>query len=128
MSGMASADGRTSEAAPSRTVLIHANGEDPASLATALRVARQAGLELEAGTRFQIVVQGPLVRRLTVGSEFADDLNETVSDAVSVVACHNSMDRAGVRDADLLPRVGTVPSAGAHLAERQWEGWAYLRY
>ena len=111
-----------------RHVLIHANGDDTASLATALRVARQAALELEAGTRFHVVVQGPLVRRLSAGGGLVDDLNATMSATVSVSACHNSMDRAGVSDQELLPKIGTVPSAGAFLAARQWEGWAYLRY
>lgn len=111
-----------------RHVLIHANGDDQASLTTALRVARQAALEVEAGTRFHIVVQGPLVRALTAGGELAEDVTATVSDTVSVDACHNSMDRAGVSEEELLTAVGTVPSAGAYLAARQWEGWAYLRY
>ncbi len=116
-------------AAPAvRHVLIHAHGDEVGSLITALRVARQAALELEAGTRFHIVVQGPLVRRLMVGGELAEDVKATVSDTVSVAACHNSMDRAGVSDDELLSEVGTVPSAGAYLAARQWEGWAYLRY
>lgn len=116
------------EGLPMRHVLIHANGEEAASLATALRVARQAAHELDPGTRFHVVVQGALVRRLTVGSEFASDLDATASDSVSVEACRNSMDRAGVGEADLLPGVGTVPSAGAYLVQGQWEGWAYLRY
>lgn len=76
---------------PVRHVLIHANGEEASSLATALRVARQAAHELDPGTRFHIVVQGALVRRLTVGSEFASDLDTTVSDTVRVAACRNSM-------------------------------------
>jgi hypothetical protein len=109
-------------------VLIHANGDEVASLITALRVARQAALELEAGTRFHVVVQGPLVRRLTLGGELTEDVKATVSDTVSIVACHNSMDRAGVSDEELLSEVGTVRSAGAYLAARQWDGWAYLRY
>lgn len=111
-----------------RHVLIHAHGEDAASLATALRVARQAALELEAGTRFHVVVQGPLVRHLVPGSDLAEEVDSTVSGTVRVVACRNSMERAGVGERDLLPMVGTVPSAGAYLAARQWDGWAYLRY
>lgn len=111
-----------------RHVLIHANGDEVASLITALRVARQAALELEAGTRFHVVVQGPLVGRLAVGGELTEDVKATVSETVSVAACRNSMDRAGVSEEELLSEVGTVPSAGAYLAARQWEGWAYLRY
>lgn len=109
-------------------MLLHANGDQPQSLVIALRVARQAASELESGTRFHIVVQGPLVRLLMHGSELTDDVNASISDTVDVVACRNSMDRAGVRDAELLTNVGTVPSAGAYLAACQWKGWAYLRY
>lgn len=113
---------------PVRHVLIHANGDQPSSLTTALRVARQAAIQLDPGTRFHVVVQGPLVRLLTRTSEVADDVTTTASNTVAVTACRNSIERAGVEEAALLPIVGTVPSAGAYLAGRQWDGWAYLRY
>lgn len=111
-----------------RHVLIHANGDDTASLATGLRVARQAGQELGPQTRFHVIVQGPLVRLLTANSPLVEDIETTQSDTVEVAACHNSMELVGVADDDLLKTVKTVPSAGAYLAERQWNGWAYLRY
>jgi intracellular sulfur oxidation DsrE/DsrF family protein len=113
---------------PYRHVLIHANGNDPDSLTTALRVARNASRELKPGTRFDVIVQGPLVQQLTTGSDLADDVNDTVTSTITVTACHNSMDRAGVTKSDLLDAVGMVPSAGAYLIARQWDGWAYLRY
>lgn len=113
---------------PARHVLVHAFGDQPDSLTTALRVARQAVFELEPNTTFQIVVQGPLVRLLASGSELADDIGSTISDTVTVIACRNSMDRAGLSESELLTGLDTVPSAGAYLAARQWDGWAYLRY
>ena len=111
-----------------RGVLIHAHGEDGSGLGTALRVARQAALELVPGTRFEVIVQGPLVRLLTEGSAAAEDVAVTVSPLVTVAACRNSMARAGISEHQLLADVATVPSAGAHLVDRQWDGWAYLRY
>lgn len=111
-----------------RHVLIHANGNDPASLATALRVARNASKELDPGTHFHVIVQGPLVQQLTRDSGLAADVNDTVTSTITVTACHNSMDRAGVSESDLLEVVATIPSAGAYLTARQWDGWAYLRY
>ena len=113
---------------PARDVLIHANGEDLTSLRTALRVARQAAEELPAGTRFHVVVQGPLVAQLTVGSDFTDDLASTVTDTVEVAACRNSLQRAGIDPGALQPIVTSVASAGAYLPAKQWDGWAYLRY
>jgi hypothetical protein len=111
-----------------RDVLVHANGEDETALRTALRVVRQAAEELPAGTRFHVIVQGPLVAQLTVGSDFTNDLATTVSDTVEVAACRNSLQRAGIDPGSLQPVVTSVPSAGAYLAARQWDGWAYLRY
>lgn len=113
---------------PSGEVLIHANGEDPTSLRTALRVARQSAEELPAGTRFHVIVQGPLVAQLTAGSDFSEDLASTVSDTVEVAACRNSLQRAGIDPSALQPIVTSVASAGAYLALKQWDGWAYLRY
>lgn len=111
-----------------RDVLIHADGEDPAALRTALRVARQAAEELPAGTRFHVVVQWPLVARLTVGSDCSADLASTVSDTVEVAACRNSLERVGIDSGALQPIATIVASAGAYLALKQWDGWAYLRY
>lgn len=111
-----------------RHVLVHANGDDDASLTTALRVAHQAGTELSRNTVFHVVVQGALVRRLAATSAMSDDIGAATSDTVEILACRNSMARVGIREEELSESVGTVPYAGAYLAERQWDGWAYLRY
>ena len=104
-----------------RGVLIRAHGEDAYGLITALRVARQAALEPEPGARFDVVVQGPLVRLLTAGSAAADDVvATTISSLVTVTVCRNSMQRAGITDDQLLagttrsrPRVPTSqPASG----------------
>lgn len=113
---------------PIRYLLIHAFGEDPVALSTALRVARNTIRELGANTGIHIVVQGPLVRQLSAGSSFANEIIEThAAGPIEIAACHNSMASAGVDAAALNPVIEVVPSAVAYLAERQWEGWAYVR-
>ena len=46
---------------------------------------------------------------------------------MGILTCGNSMRSAGMEDKDLAPGVGAVPAAIAHLARRQWDGWAYAR-
>ncbi len=125
---MADHDG-TSAGQSAPGLLVHAHGEDTTGLATAFRVARHSAEALPAGTRIQIVVQGPAVRGVVTDSAEQDDLALTLSTPeVDVVACRNSMSRVGVSETDLTAGVGSVPSAAAHLAAMQWQGWAYLRY
>jgi intracellular sulfur oxidation DsrE/DsrF family protein len=111
-------------------LLIHAYGaEDSDALATALRAARGSRKELGPGPEIQIIVQGPAVRLLTVGSTYAEELDSTSQDStIEIFACQNSMRSAEVDQADLLPVSGSVPSAVAHLAQQQWNGWAYVRF
>ncbi|MHB1172343.1 MAG: DsrE family protein [Lacisediminihabitans sp.] len=114
---------------PQPHLLIHAYGVSPPdTLASALRVAQNAAKDLGHDVVIHIVVQGPTVALLTASTSFLDELNDaTSSPTIQIVACRNSMTSAGVAEGDLLPGVGSVPSAVGYLARKQWEGWAYVR-
>lgn len=108
-------------------LLIHANGNTPELLAAALRSARNTSTTLGPDADIHVVAQGPLVRSLIAGSPLSADITETLQNAnIHVHACENSMNGAGVNPTELLQNVRTVPSAVAYLAQRQWEGWAYI--
>jgi intracellular sulfur oxidation DsrE/DsrF family protein len=111
-------------------LIVHAYGSaDSDALATALRVARHSAQGLGEGATIQIVVQGPAVKLLTVGTSYEDELvSALISGRIEVTACENSMRSASVDPAELLPMVGTVPSAVAYIAQRQWDGSAYVRF
>ncbi|WP_206477454.1 DsrE family protein [Microbacterium sp. KRD172] len=110
-------------------LLIHAYGADPEVLSTAFRVARNSARELGSGVGIHIVVQGPAVEQLTAGSSYADEIAEVAtSRAIEVTACSNSMATIGVDKSELHKSVGSVPSAVAYVAQKQWEGWAYVRF
>lgn len=110
-------------------LLIHAYGADPGILSTALRVARNSAKELGSDVGIHIVVQGPAVEQLTAGSGFAEEITELIaSHSVEVAACNNSMVSVGVDKSELHNSVGSVPSAVAYIAQKQWEGWAYVRF
>jgi intracellular sulfur oxidation DsrE/DsrF family protein len=113
-----------------RRLIVHAYGAaDSDALTTALRVARHSAQELENDVDIQIVVQGPAVKMLVVGSSYAEELASTTASApIEVFACENSMKAAGVVRTELLTLVDTVPAAVAYIAQQQWEGSAYVRF
>jgi hypothetical protein len=110
-----------------RELLIHASGSAPETLTAALRSARNAAHAFAGETvSIRVVVQGPLVRHLTANSPGADDITAALGPNLHVHACENSMHSANVTGGDLLPGVSTVPSAVAYLAQKQWDGAAYV--
>jgi intracellular sulfur oxidation DsrE/DsrF family protein len=112
-----------------RELLIHVSGSAPETLTAALRSAKNAAHAFTGEhVPIHVVVQGPLVRHLTANSPGADDVTATLGPNlhVHVHACQNSMNSANVTGTDLLPGVTTVPSAVAYLAEKKWDGAAYV--
>jgi intracellular sulfur oxidation DsrE/DsrF family protein len=110
-----------------RELLIHVSGSATETLTAALRSAKNAAHTLTDDDVFiHVVVQGPLVRHLTADATGADDVTATLGPNLHVYACQNSMNSANVTGTDLLPGVTTVPSAVAYLAEKQWDGAAYV--
>lgn len=96
-------------------------------LSASLRSAVNASTALDPGSVIHVVAQGPLARFLAHESPLADEVDGLLGiPAVEILACENSMRSVGLAAADLLPGVGTVPSAVAYLAEQQWSGWAYV--
>lgn len=109
-------------------LLIHAAGPaEPGLLGGALRSATNASAALPLGSVVEIVVQGPVVAILATGSELEEAIADVLTGGARILACENSMRSAGVEPSHLLPGIGHVPAAVAHLARRQWEGWAYVR-
>ena len=109
-------------------LLIHAAGpSEPDTLAGILRSAANARAALKPGAAIEVVVQGPGVRLLTADSPVNEAITQTRQLNVVILACANSMRSAGLEAEDLSAGICTVPAAVAHLAERQWQGWAYVR-
>ncbi len=109
-----------------REILIHAFDEDPAVVAGALRVGRNAAQAMPDSV-VQVVIQGIAVSGIAIGGGFDEDIAATLDHGVRLVACGNSMQRAHLESSQMAPGVQIVPSAVVHLAERQWAGAAYIR-
>jgi intracellular sulfur oxidation DsrE/DsrF family protein len=109
-------------------LLVHAAGPlEPDTLAGILRGAANARTALKPGAAIEVVVQGPGVRLLTADSPANEAITRVRQLDVEILACANSLRSAGLEAGDLTVGIGTVPAAVAHLAERQWQGWAYIR-
>ncbi|WP_207597803.1 DsrE family protein [Arthrobacter sp. D5-1] len=109
-------------------LLIHSAGPlEQDALAGVLRSAANARAALGQGPGIEVVIQGPGVKLLAKSSPATEAITNAGELDVGILACGNSMRSAGMEDIDLAPGVGTVPAAIAHLAWRQWDGWAYVR-
>ncbi|MCE1180443.1 MAG: DsrE family protein [Micrococcales bacterium] len=86
-------------------------------------------LKVHPGTPVDLVVQGNAVTGLVAGSTQATQLAEHWPKLPNgrILACRNALGAHDVAEDTLAGGVEVVPAGGAHLAQRQWEGWAYLR-
>lgn len=109
-------------------LLIHSAGPlGQDALTGILRSAANARAALGQGADIEGIVQGPGVKLLPTNSPATEAITSAGQLHVDILACSNSMRSAAMEDKDLAPGVGTVPAAIAHLARRQWDGWAYVR-
>jgi uncharacterized protein len=109
-------------------LLIHSAGPlEKDALTGILRSAANARAALGQESGIEVVVQGPGVTLLATNSPATEAIANAGQLHVDILACGNSIRSAGMEDKDLAPGVGTVPAAIAHLARRQWDGWAYAR-
>ena len=113
-----------------RRLLLHLAGpgaEPFPDVAAAVRMARNAHGEMPDAV-VEIVVQGPAVRQLAADGKHAGDIATLAGNpGLSIAACANSLRSAGMIPGALAEGVVVVPAAVAHLAQRQYEGTAYVR-
>lgn len=116
------------DAGTARGLLVHSAGPaESAGISAALRSAANAVAALVPGVPVEVVVQGPGVGLLTAGSTLEEPVSEALARGIRILACWNSLRSVGLTPEQLSSGVGSVPAAIAHLATRQWEGWAYVR-
>ncbi|MDJ0322658.1 DsrE family protein [Cryobacterium sp. PH31-AA6] len=107
-------------------LLLHVSGADAIHIQAGIRAAINARAQLPT-VSIELVIQGPCVTFLATGSVLESELAALGDGLVHILACNNSMRSAGLQ-ADQLPgAVSVVPAAVAHLAARQFTGWAYVR-
>ncbi|MCQ6271914.1 hypothetical protein M8J71_15680 [Pseudarthrobacter sp. R1] len=81
---------------------------------------------LGAGVRLEVIVQGGRGGSPGPGTDLAGSLPGLLRDDVRILARENSMRSAGLEAADLAPGRNGSRRRRAR-AQRQWDGWAYIR-
>lgn len=101
---------------------------DPAKWNLALNNARnvQADLGRDKVT-VEIVAYGPGLGMLKMDSVVGARVAEAIDQGVRLLACENTMTHQKISQADMLPRLGYVPSGVVQLMQRQQQGYAYIR-
>ena len=80
-----------------------------------------------ANIDIELVAYGPGIGMLKADSVVGNRIDEALAAGVKVLACENTMRGAKLISADMLTKVGYVPSGVVEITQRQMQGWAYLR-
>lgn len=85
----------------------------------------------EEAIRLEVVVNAVAVRELSktgaADAGLLDEMSEYIRRGVRIVACRNALTGQNIKDEDLVEGVEVVPAAIIEMAEKQNEGWAYIR-
>lgn len=86
-------------------------------------------LKLAPDAELEVVCHGPALAMVMKEKSNVAEGMETlrVKAKVSFKACANSMRRMKVEPSQLLPQADIVPVAILELAEKQMEGWSYIK-
>ena len=109
-------------------VVVQMSEADPAKWNLALNNVRNLQVDLGAANiDIELVAYGPGIGMLKADSAVGNRVEEALAAGVKVLACENTMRGAKLTAADMLTKVGLVPSGVVEITQRQMQGWAYLR-
>jgi hypothetical protein len=109
-------------------VVVQMSEADPAKWNLALNNVRNLQADLGAANiDIELVAYGPGIGMLKADSVVGSRVDEALGTGVKVLACENTMRGAKLTPADMLGKVGYVPSGVVEITQRQMQGWAYLR-
>lgn len=109
-------------------VVLQVSDNDPAKWGLALNNAHNLQTALGAdAVDIEIVVYGPGIGMLEVGSPVAPRITAALASGTKVVACENTMKGHKLTPADMLQGIGYVPSGVVELMQKEQQGYAYIR-
>lgn len=75
----------------------------------------------------EVVVYGPGIGMLKADSPVAARVAQALKHGVKIIACENTMRSLKLVYADMLPDIGYVPAGVIELAQKQQQGFAYIK-
>lgn len=116
--------------ANTRGLVLHIVSDDRERILGAVASARNAIAALGDDLQVDIVTQGGAVVGVAKESEESGPIAEALAETpnVNVHLCSLAAKGNGITaDEQLIERAHLAPTATAHCAKRQLEGWAYVR-
>lgn len=112
-----------------RGIVLHVAYDEPERILKAMHSARNALNVLGTDVVIDIIAQGGSVtgaaKSAAAADEIATMLNELPS--VTIHLCGMAVEGTGTNESDLIDGVRIAPTATAFAAQRQFEGYAYVR-
>ncbi len=85
-------------------------------------------LTADPNAKIEVVYHGNAIKGLVKDSSyFAEKIKSAQQKGVVFAACNNSLKRVKIDPSLVLPGVIVVPVAALELAEKQQEGWSYIK-
>lgn len=118
-----------SVAGATRGIVIHINSDDPARLFGAYQSGANAIKVLGDDVQVNIVAQGGCVTGATHSYAGSSELENALADNsnVHIYLCALAVRAREIAKDDLIGDIKLAPTATALCAQRQFEGWAYVR-
>jgi intracellular sulfur oxidation DsrE/DsrF family protein len=122
------ADGAKMAAESRAKVIIQVSDGDPKVWNLALNNAQNVQHDLgKDKVDVEIVAYGPGIGMLKATGPVEPRITGALTNGVKVIACENTMKKAKLTKADMVPGIGYVPAGVIEIMEKQREGWAYVR-
>jgi intracellular sulfur oxidation DsrE/DsrF family protein len=129
LQGCATANaGDSARATPKYRYVIQVSEDDPKAWNLALNNAENpAQLVGKENVRVEIVAYGPGLKMLKAGSPVAGRLAAALDHNVDLAACGVTMKKMKLTPADLVGGARVVKGGLIEIADRQMQGWTYIR-
>lgn len=119
---------KVKKAHPKQKVIIQVSDNDPKKWNLALNNAQNVQEDLgKKNVAIEIVAYGPGLGMLKLDSEAGNRVKDALENGGKVVACENTMMKQKLTRADMLPNLGYAKAGVVELAQKQSQGYAYIR-
>lgn len=109
-------------------VVVQVSDADQGKWNLALNNARNLQADLgKDNVDIEIVVYGPGIGMLKADSLVANRILDAEAAGIKVVACQNTLRAQKIDKDDMINGIDYVPAGVVEIAQRQKQGWAYLR-
>ena len=114
--------------AAKQKVIFQVSDNDPKKWNLTLNNAKNVQEDLgKDKVDIEIVAYGPGLPMLQLDSEVGGRVKDALDNGVKVVACQNTMSKQKLTQGDMLPNLSYAKAGVVELAQKQAEGYAYIK-